>query len=122
MRVEADHQRRLSAQSGIAALERPGGMYDGGFSVFGQVDGFQEEAEEGPEEAAPRALMAANDPELGPAIALIKGRKQQKAKGGGGKGGPRNPQRPPGTAGAGGKGGAGGGRGGGGKGAGGGKG
>ena len=29
-RVELDHQRRLCSQSGIATLERPGGMFGGG--------------------------------------------------------------------------------------------
>merc|ERR1712026_464253 len=88
MRVEHDHQRRLRAQSGIATLERPGGMFDGGYGVFGQVDSYAEEAEEGPEDAALRALLASPDSagELAPIIAQLKGRTQHKAKGGGGKG------------------------------------
>ena len=86
---------------------------------------YAEDVEEDPEDAALRALLAVPDPtgELAPALALIKGRKQHKAKGGGGKGdrGRAPPQRLPG-AGGGGRGGAGGGKGGGGRGADGGKG
>ena len=56
-RVELDHQRRLCAQSGITTLERPGGMFDGGCGVFGEVDTYEGEAEVSPEAVAP--LMAA---------------------------------------------------------------
>merc|ERR1712026_59439 len=93
----------------------------GGYGAFGQVDSsYAEEVEEDPEDAALRALLAVPDPtgELAPALALIKGRKQHKGKGGRGR---TAPQRPPG-AGGGGRGGAGGGKGGGGRGADGGKG
>ena len=76
-------------------------MFDGGYGVFGQVDSYAEEVDEDPEGAALRALLAVPDPtgELAPALALIKGRKQGKAKGAGAKGGGRtSPQRPPATA------------------------
>ena len=56
MRVEVDHQRRLMGSS-HATLERPGGMFDGGYGVFGEVGPYGEEVEEGPEAVAP--LMAA---------------------------------------------------------------
>merc|ERR1712026_212324 len=126
MRVELDHQQRLlGSHSNIASLERPGSMLDGGYGAFGQVDLYAEEVEEDPEDAALRALLAVPDPtgELAPFLAMMKGRKQHKAKGGGGKGdrGRAPPQRLPG-AGGGGRGGAGGGKGGGGRGADGGKG
>ena len=92
-RVELDHQRRLNSHPGVSALERPGGMFDGGYGVFGNFEAYDDEPGEGPETASPliaslAALQAMPEAAgvLAPAIAVLQ-RKLGKAKGGGGKGG-----------------------------------
>ena len=99
-RVELDHTRRLNSQTGIARLERPGSLFDGGYDdAFGEADDDGDGPEAGSEAVAPLvaslvALQAMPDAAgaLGPTIAEIK-RKIGKAKGGGKGGGARAPGR-----------------------------
>ena len=99
-RVELDHTRRLNSQTGIARLERPGSLFDGGYdAAFGEADDDGDGPEVGSEAVAPLvaslvALQAMPDATgaLGPTIAEIK-RKIGKAKGGGKGGGVRAPGR-----------------------------
>ena len=53
-RVELDHARRFRSQAGIARLERPGSLFDGGYDdAFGEADDDGDGPEAGSEAVAP---------------------------------------------------------------------